>query len=264
MNHNQPHASRAVLFATLACALSLLPRLAGGVEPTVPRPQGFVSDYAGVVDAATRRDLDGLVAELKAKTGAEIAVVVVHSTAPLTAFDYAMRISESWKPGARGKDNGVVFLVAIKDRETFILTGYGVEGVLPDGKVGEIRDRLVVPAFRRGDYAGGIRAGTEALAAIIAADAGVQLDTVRQAPQPTRPPPTLLSALLPILLIIIFVALASRFPMGPVIFGGPGMRRGGFGGRPGGGFGGGFGGGGGGFGGFGGGDFGGGGAGGKW
>ena len=264
MNHNQPHASRAVLFATLACALSLLPRLAAGVEPTVPRPQGFVSDYAGVVDAATRRDLDGLVAELKAKTGAEIAVVVVHSTAPLTAFDYAMRISESWKPGARGKDNGVVFLVAIKDRETFILTGYGVEGVLPDGKVGEIRDRLVVPAFRRGDYAGGIRAGTEAIAAIIAADAGVQLDAVRQAPHPTRPPPTLLSALLPILLIIIFVALASRFPMGPVIFGGPGMRRGGFGGRPGGGFGGGFGGGGGGFGGFGGGDFGGGGAGGKW
>jgi uncharacterized protein len=250
--------------ATLACAVCLLPRLGSGAEPTLPRPQGFVSDYAGVVDSATRRDLDGLIAELKAKTGAEIAVVVVPSIQPLTAFDYAMKIAESWKPGARGKDNGVVFLVAVQDRETFILTGYGVEGVLPDGKVGEIRDRLVVPAFRRGDYAGGIRAGTEALAGIIAADAGVRLDAVRQPLRATRARPTLLSALLPLLLIIIVLALASRLPWGPFIFGGPGMRRGGFGGGPPGGFGGGFGGGGGGFGGFGGGGFGGGGAGGKW
>jgi uncharacterized protein len=264
LNRHLPRAARAVAFSTLACALTLLPPLAVAVEPTVPQPQGFVSDYAGVVDAATRRDLDALVAELKAKTGAEIAVVVVNSTTPLTAFDYAMKIAESWKPGARGKDNGVVFLVALKDRETFILTGYGVEGVLPDGKVGEIRDRLVVPAFRRGDYAGGIRAGTEAIAGIIAAGAGVRLDAARQVPRPTRPHPTLLSVLLPILLFIIFLALVSRLPIGPFIFGGPGMRRGGFGGGPPGGFGGGFGGGGGGFGGFGGGDFGGGGAGGKW
>jgi hypothetical protein len=116
LKNDQPRASRAVLFATLAGALSLVPGLTVGLEPTVPRAQGFVSDYAGVVDAATRRDLDGLIAELKAKTGAEIAVVVVNSTQPLTVFDYAMKIAESWKPGARGKDNGVVFLVAIKDR----------------------------------------------------------------------------------------------------------------------------------------------------
>lgn len=249
--------TRAIPLLALLCALSALARLAVAVEPTLPRPQGFVSDYVGVVDAATRRDLDVLIEELKAKTGAEIAVVVVDSMAPLTPFDYAMKIAEAWKPGTRGKDNGVVFLVAVKDREMFILTGYGVEGVLPDGKVGEIRDRLVVPAFRRGDYAGGIRAATEAMAQIIAAGAGVRLDAVRGPPAAARPQPTLLSVLLPLLLIIIFLALASRLPLGPFIFGGPGMRGGG-------GFGGGFGGGGGGFGGFGGGDFGGGGAGGKW
>ena len=219
----------------------------------------------GVLDPATRRDLDALIEELKAKTGAEIAVVVVESTAPLTAFDYAMKIAEAWKPGARGKDNGVVFLVAVKDRDMFILTGYGVEGVLPDGKVGEIRDRLVVPAFRRGDYAGGIRAGTQAIAEIIATGAGVRLEGVRSRPA-ARPQPTLLSSLLPLLVIIIFLILASRFPVGPTMFGGSGMRRRGFGGGFGDGFGGGFGGGGGGggFGGFGGGGFGGGGAGGKW
>ena len=240
---------------------------AHAAEPTVPAALGYVSDYAGVLDATTRRDLDALIAELKAKTGAEIAVVVVESTQPLSAFDYAMKIAEAWKPGARGQDNGVVFLVARRDREVFILTGYGVEGVLPDGRVGEIRDRLVVPAFRRGDYAGGIRAATETMADLIAAGAGVQLERRPAAGPAARRQPTLIDALLPVLLLIIFLALASQFPSLLLGLGGQGRRRfpgrGGFGG---GGFGGGFGGdfGGGGFGGFGGGGFGGGGAGGRW
>ncbi len=235
-----------------------LARSVGAAEPTVPVPRGYVSDYVGVVDAGTRQHLDALIGELKQQTGAEIAVVVVNSTAPLTAFDYAMKIAEAWKPGAKDKHNGIVFLAAIADHQMYILTGYGVEGVLPDGKVGEIRDRLVRPAFRRGDYSGGIRAATEAMAAIIAQAAGVQLHGApRYAPHPQ---PAVVSGLLPILLLIIFVLLAFRFPLLPLFMGWPGGR-GGFGG----GFGaGGFSGGGGGFGGFGGGSFGGGGAGGDW
>jgi uncharacterized protein len=232
---------------------------ASAAEPTVPAPRGYVSDFVGVLDDTTVRDLEGLIDELKSKTGAEIAVVVVNSTAPLTASDYAMKVAEAWKPGAKGKDNGVVFLVAIKDHQLFILTGYGVEGVLPDGKVGEIRDQLVRPAFRRGDYAGGIRAGTEAIAAIIAEGAGVRLAGARGAAPAPRGPPTGFVRLIPILLLIIFVMVFFRFPFLPLFLGG------GFGGGGrGGGFGGGFSGGGGGFGGFGGGSFGGGGAGGDW
>jgi uncharacterized protein len=230
---------------------------AASTEPTVPTARGYVSDYAGVLDAATTRDLDALIGELKAKTGAEIAVVVVSSTEPLTAFDYAMKIAEAWKPGAAGKHNGVVFLIAVKDRQMFILTGYGVEGALPDGKVGEIRDQLVRPAFRRGDYVGGIQAATQAMATIIARDAGVQLSGVRALPTARSPPPRYSSALLLIIMLIIFVMLSWRFPFLPFFIGGSGGFRGG-------GFGGGFGGGGGGFGGFGGGGFGGGGAGGDW
>lgn len=231
---------------------------ASAAEPTVPAPRGYVTDSAGVLDDTTVRHLQGLIEELKSKTGAEIAVVVVNSTAPLTAFDYAMKVAEAWKPGAKEKDNGVVFLVAIKDHQLYILTGYGVEGVLPDGKVGEIRDQ-VRPAFRRGDYAGGIRAGTEAIAAIIAEGAGVRLAGTRGAAPAPRGPPTGLVSLIPILLLIIFVMVFFRFPFLPFFLGG------GFGGGGrGGGFGGGFSGGGGGFGGFGGGSFGGGGAGGDW
>ena len=258
----------------LGCLLGLPYRVASAADPTVPIPRGYVSDYAGVVDAPTVRHLDALIEELKAKTGAEIAVVVVDSTGSLTAFDYAMKIAEAWKPGTKGrrpegqgpegKDNGVVFLAAIKDRQMFILTGYGVEGVLPDGKVGEIRDRLVRPAFRSGDYAGGIRAATEEMAQLIAREHQVRLENLApgRAPAPAARP-AIVSGLLPILLLIIFLLLVVRFPLLPLFLGGPGgFRGGGFGG---GGFGGGgFSGGGGGFGGFGGGSFGGGGAGGDW
>jgi uncharacterized protein len=242
----------------------------------VPKPQGYVTDLAGVIDAGTRTKLTNLIQELKDKTGAEIAVVTVRTTQPETAFDYAMAIAEQWKPGAKGKDNGVVFLVAVDDRELQILTGYGVEGALPDGKVGAIRDQLVVPAFRRGDYARGIADATTELAATIAADAGVQL-TGAPAPRiaQRRRGGGGGEALAIGLLVLLFIvaemvqrarggrSLRSRRRRGgfgaPIIFGG-GLGRGGFG--RGGGFGGGFGNGG--FGGFGGGGFGGGGAGGKW
>lgn len=249
-------AAQVAIILGLGLIWGALARRASAADPTVPSPRGYVSDYAGVIDAGTVRHLDGLIEELKRRTGAEIAVVVVNSTAPLTAFDYAMKIAEAWKPGAKDKDNGVVFLVAVKDHQMFILTGYGVEGVLPDGKVGEIRDRLVRPAFRRGDYAGGIRAATEAMASIIAESAGVHLQSAPTGPM-ARAQPSIVSGLLPILLLIIFLMLFFRFPFLPLFIGGRGGYRGG-------GFGGGFSGGGGGFGGFGGGGFGGGGAGGDW
>jgi len=241
-------------------------------DPTIPRPLGFVSDYAGRLRPDTVRELDGVIRELQQTTGAEIAVVVVDSTAPLTAFDYAMKVAEAWKPGAAGKDNGVVFLVAAQDRQIFILTGYGVEGVLPDGRVGEIRDRLVVPAFRRGDMDAGIRDATRTMAALIAQQYGVSLTGV---PAPTTSAP-LQVGLLPVLVflgvLVLVLYVMAKNPDLAASLGGNSPRgrrgRGEFGsgaGYGGGTFGrGGFGGGGGGFGGFGGGGFGGGGAGGSW
>src|SRR5262249_27542658 len=139
----------AALVGALLVAVST--RAAAAAKIQVPQPRGYVSDFANVIDPQSRAQLTSLINELKAKTGAEIAVVTVRSTAPETPFDYAMAIAEAWKPGTAGKDNGVVFLVAVDDRRMQILSGYGVEGPLPDGKIGEIRDTIVRPAFRSGD-----------------------------------------------------------------------------------------------------------------
>jgi uncharacterized protein len=239
--------------------LAALVRLAAATaaEPPIPAPQGFVTDLAGVIAAPVRARITRLAEELQARTGAEIAVVTVDTTAPLDDFTYALRIAEAWKPGRKKDDTGVVFLVAVGDRKLRILVGYGLEGILPDGLVGEIEDREIVPAFRAGHADEGIWRGVAALAERIAAAHGVALTGMPPprppAPGTVLPPWALLLIFLAILALVLYQATHAQR-----------LRRGG--GFPygfGGGFGG-FGGGGGGFGGFGGGSFGGGGAGRSW
>ena len=274
-------------FAAVALCTTLLLLLgrgpAQGFTFDVPKPTGFVVDEAGALTVGQKKRLIDLNRELQEKTGAEIAVVVVRSTEPEPPHDYAMAIAESWKPGSAKKDNGVVFLVATEDRQMYILTGYGAEGPLPDGLVGEIRDRIVRPAFRAGDYGAGIVDASNLMASLIAKDAGVTLTGVAPPRMPQRRRRQRGGDSSILVLFILFFILRSMFRGGGR--GGRGARRGhdalgGFllgsllgrsfghgrhGGVGGGGFGGGgFGGGGGGFGGFGGGGFGGGGAGGSW
>jgi uncharacterized protein len=255
------------LFLVCLFVFGLL-RGASSEDLQIPPPRGSVSDFAGVIDQSTHQQLTLLLQELKDKTSAEIAIVTVETTQPLTAFDYAIKIAEAWKPGAKDKDNGVVFLVATKDHKMFIATGYGVEGVLPDGKVGEIQDEYIVPYFKRGDYAHGILAGTQVMADLIAQEYGVRLTGARL-PQPRpgeeAPPALMLLVFALIALGLIIAAFTGTRRSRYSRFGGARYHGGGFGGYGfgGGGFGGGgFGGGG--SDGFGGGGFGGGGAGRDW
>lgn len=258
--------ARLAVAAALLCTLVAM-RAAAAPAP-LPSPIGFVSDFAGVLDAATEGRLTRRIQELKQKTGSEIAVVTLRTTQPDPVPERAVRLAEAWKPGDPGKDNGVLFLVAVEDRELFIATGYGIEGALPDGLVGEVRDRTIVPRFRAGDLAGGVEAGVDRMAAIIAREYQVELTG---SPSPEAPAPRQFTTadlvILAIILLVIFGPYFFGGNDGPPGIGGRRRRRSWDVGPPmwGGTFGGGgFGGSGGGFGGFGGGSFGGGGAGGKW
>lgn len=253
----------------VTCLLALLAFRVEAAPAPLPTPIGLVSDFADVIDAATEARLTSRLQELKQKTGAEIAVVTLPTTQPDPVPERAVRLAEAWKPGDRNQDNGVLFLVSVQDRELFIATGYGIEGALPDGLVGEIRDRTIVPKFRVGDLAGGIEAGVDRMAAIIAREYHVDLTG---SPSPDAPAGHRFSTgdliILAIILLVIFgpyLFSSSNEPpgayggrrrrswnVGPPMWGGT-FGGGGFGGSGGGGFGG-----------FGGGSFGGGGAGGKW
>lgn len=254
------------LVAAALLTTALLAHAAAADAP-LPPPRGFVTDDAGVVSPDVAARLTRLLEELREKTGAEIAVVTVQTTAPLDDFTYAMRLAEAWKPGRKGEDTGVVFLVAVRDRRIRVVVGYGLEGVLPDGLVGAIQDEEVVPRFRAGRIDDGIWHGVTALAERVATSRGVTLTGVptRRA-VPSRPAPPSLVLWLVVLVILVSLVImlyvqASGFRggrRGRSVF----LPGGGWGSS--GGFGGGFGGGGGGFDGFGGGSFGGGGAGRSW
>jgi uncharacterized protein len=216
----------------------------------VPALTGPVVDRAGLLSPAERQRLDALARELQSKTGAQMAVLTLESTAPEDIFGYGMRVAEAWQLGSREKDDGLLLVVARGDRKLRFFTGYGLEGVLPDGKLGRILDREAIPRLQRGAAGEGIVAAMEAAAAEIAAEAGVELTGVA----PRGSPPSLepdLRQMIWILLLIGFVlwmnSRASRSGWRrryrPVLWGGGlgGLGSGGFGGgyRGGGGFGGG-------------------------
>ena len=148
--------------------------------------KNYVSDYAGVIPDKVESQLNSLLKQLQKKTTSQIAVVVINSTEGVPAADYAVEFGQKHGVGKKEVDTGVVFLVAVQDRKLFIATGYGVESILPDGKVGRIRDQFITPHFRKGDMASGIVNGTLALAQEIAKAKGVSLDAIASAPSGCR------------------------------------------------------------------------------
>jgi uncharacterized protein len=142
---------------------------AAGAPQEFPAAAGPVTDRARILDQSTVQQLEQIIEEVRARTTAEIAVLTVATTGPVPIQEYAVGVFDAWKIGKRGQDNGLLFLVAVADRRMWITTGYGLEGILPDGKIGAIRDRVILPSFRAGRYGEGILRGTAALAQVILA-----------------------------------------------------------------------------------------------
>jgi uncharacterized protein len=245
-------------------------------------PTNYVNDFAGVLDASTVARLNDLCRQVDEKAHAQIAVVTVKSVDGQDIVSYAVALYQKWGIGAKGKDRGVLILLATQDRKYWITVGYGLEPILPDGKVGGF-GREAVPFLRSGDYAGAASLMTSRVAEVIAKDAGVTLEGVQAPPEPrgargSDSKPGIPVGLILFLIFLFIVWIFRRTGGGGYRGGGgsgllsgllwgllAGSMRGGRSGYDGGGFGGGgFGGGGGGFGGFGGGSTGGGGAGGSW
>jgi len=243
---------RIVIFFISAIAL-LCPQ----AQAAFPKPQGYVTDSAGVIPSGVAGSLETLSQELERKTGAEMAVVTVPDLGGESLEVYAVNLYKEWGIGKKGQDNGVLILVAVAERQVRIEVGYGLEGIVPDGRAGEIIRQQVVPAFKAGDYGAGIWQGAAAAAQIIAQDAGVQLDLRK--PQGVSDFKGKQIRGNPLFLLLLLIIIFFIFPhIWPFLFLAGGHRRGGYWSGGGGGFGGG------GFGGFGGGRSGGGGASGGW
>lgn len=129
----------------------------------------FVSDFAKIYSAEENNLLEEKLVEYDNKTSTQIAVVTITSLDGYPIDDYAIKLANKWGVGQKGKNNGLLILIVAKDHEVFIASGYGMEGVLNDGKLGSIIRAQMIPQFKNSNYYAGTNDGLDA---IIAAAAG--------------------------------------------------------------------------------------------
>ena len=274
---------RAARAAALAVALMWAWPGVAAAQPAPPALTQPVNDFARVVDPDSAQRIDALIRSLQRATGDVVVVATVDTFQPYATIDeYAVKMFQNGGRGIgeKGRDNGLLIVVAVKDRRVKVEVGYELEQFITDGFSGEVSRDDMAPQFRQGSYGAGLVAGVQRIVGRIAQGRNVTLQDLPQQPQTVRRRRASGGGAI-FWLFIAFIVLRAivgglrrNSRGGPSNWGGPGWggwssgvgpfigRRGGFGG---GGFGGGgFGGGGGGFGGFGGGRSGGGGAGGGW
>jgi len=250
---------------TFSLFFSLLVSCALAQEVKIPpRGTGYVSDFAGLLKPNDKLTIIKFASELEKKTSAQVAIVTIKSTQPESIQGFSVRLFDQWKIGRKGKDNGVLILVAVNDRKAWITTGYGLEGAIPDVIANKIVQANMVPYFKSGQYSRGITEGSVAVISLMAKEYDVQITGQEaQVYQRVHRRKSPLEILFTIILFIFIIGSRSGF-LGYFLMGSMlgGRRRGGF--WHGAGFGGAGGGFSGGFGGFGGGMTGGGGGGGGW
>ena len=247
-------------FVVIAVWFALCTLAAQAALPELTKP---VNDFANVIDPGDEQQLDAMIRRLQMASGDVVVIATVETVAPAfaTARDYAVELFENRGRGIgeRGKDNGVLILVALKERRVEIEVGYGLEQWITDGFAGETSRDFIAPQFRNGRYGAGLIAGTSRIIGRIAEGRNVELEGVPRTVERRRTGGGIpLPLIIAIFIAIMLMSRRRRPPrggrywgrggwsgwssgVGP--FGGGAWTRGGFGGGfGGGGFGGGFGG----------------------
>lgn len=147
--------------------LPLLVALQAQGEVAIPPYQSRVTDLTGTLTASQRADLERALQSFESRKGSQIAVLMVPTTQLEAIEEYSLRVAETWKPGRRGVDDGILLVIAKDDRALRIEVGYGLEGVVPDAVAKRIVSEIIVPYFRQGDFYGGIQAGVDRIMRLI-------------------------------------------------------------------------------------------------
>jgi uncharacterized protein len=153
-----------ILFIVVA---SLVPRPSSLMHSVhaadVPALKGYVNDYANMMSPAVRTKLTNELKEFERTDSTQVVILTIPSLEGLAIEDYSIKVAEAWKVGQKGRDNGILFIVASQERKMRIEVGRGLEGKLTDLTAGRIIDLVVKPRFKRGDFNGGFVAGVAAL-----------------------------------------------------------------------------------------------------
>ncbi len=155
--------------AILICFLALIPMgiLAQDKLPVPNAPSSWVNDYAGIFSPAEAQQLDRKLNEFEYNNSTQIFVVTVSDNGGYPASDLGPRIGEAWGVGKKGKDNGLLVLVDMQDRDMYISTGYGLEEYIPDAIAKRIIENEILPAFKNGNYYEGIDKATTVMISLL-------------------------------------------------------------------------------------------------
>jgi uncharacterized protein len=164
------------LFVALVLQTSAVSVWAQDVQP-IPALTGHVVDTTGLLDASQQAALEAKLAALEKAKGSQVVVLIVPTVQPEDISSYANRVGNAWKIGRKNVGDGVLFVVAFKDRQMRIEVAKTLEGAIPDLAAKQIIANAVTPRFKAGDYAGGISAGVDQLTARINGEALPEVST---------------------------------------------------------------------------------------
>jgi uncharacterized protein len=182
-----------------AVALLLSAAVVVRADVAVPPLTARVTDLTGTLSGETVQSLEAKLAAFEAKKGSQIAVLIVPTTQPEEIEQYSIRVTDAWKLGRKGIDDGALLLVAKNDRRVRIEVGRGLEGALPDAIANRIITETITPHFRSGDYAGGIEAGVDQIISVVNGEPLPE-------PDKTWEHHGGLGEILPLLMVVVFVA----------------------------------------------------------
>jgi uncharacterized protein len=177
----------------------LLAALLVRAEVAVPPLTARVTDLTGTLSGGAVTRIEAKLADLEAKKGSQIAVLIVPTTQPEEIEQFGIRVEDTWKLGRKGVDDGAYLIVAKNDRRVRIEVGYGLEGALPDAVANRIIADTITPHFKLGDYDGGVEAGVDQMISVVNGE---------PLPEPDRKweRHSGLGHFLPLLLVVVFVA----------------------------------------------------------
>ena len=193
----------ALVGLTLALVLSAFVSL-GVAAPHFPALSGRVVDQAGIIPPATESDLTAKLKALEEKTTDQFVVVTLSSLEGTDIADYGVQLGRAWGIGQKGKNNGLLLIVAPNEHKVRFEVGYGLEGTMTDATAKVIIDNAILPRFRANDMAGGIVRGVDDAIQVLSGDAP-EIQKLAERQLPTRDGP--LSTLIPFLMIGVFLII---------------------------------------------------------
>jgi uncharacterized protein len=182
-----------------------LPFLAYGLD--VPRLQGYVNDYAGIISPSAKSKLEEGLKAFEQSDSTQIVILTIPSLQGENIEEFGIKVGEAWKIGQKGKDNGAILIVSKQERKIRIEVGYGLEGRLTDLTAGRIIDLVIKPRFQQGDFDGGFIAGVSSL---IAATRGEFKAEPRRVHQRQRGVPPFLTFFLFLAIFTLILGSLSR------------------------------------------------------